>query len=382
MSAAAASPEFVGRPGAVLERLHRLYPALIDLSLGRLQTLLARLDHPERRLPPVIHVAGTNGKGSTCASLRAIAESSRWRVHVGTSPHLVDIRERFRVAGSLVTEAALTATLEEIERVNGGAPITVFEVLTAAGFLLFSREPADLAVIEVGLGGRFDATNVLPPPAACVITAISMDHEAFLGDRIEQIAAEKAGIIKPGAVAILAEQPNDAAPELIRRAAEVDATVAREGMEFGVRGREIAVGGQLITLQGLGGTYDEIFLPLHGAHQAQNAACALAAVEAFFGAGGRTGPIDTDLVREAFAAVTSPGRLEPVRSAPTWPSWRTRTSTACSSCSSPPSTSWLSPRRRRPAASTSIPSPPRPSRCSVPTASRSSPGSTTPSRRR
>ena len=206
MNPAAASPEFTGRPGAVLERLHRLYPALIDLSLGRLQLLLGRLGNPERQLPPVIHVAGTNGKGSSCASLRAIAEASGWLVHVGTSPHLVDVTERFRIAGRLVSECALTRTLEEIERVNAGEAITVFEVLTAAGFLLFSRHPADLAVIEVGLGGRFDATNVVPPPAACIITAISMDHEAFLGDSIERIAGEKAGIIKPGVPVVTGQQ--------------------------------------------------------------------------------------------------------------------------------------------------------------------------------
>ena len=190
-------------------------------------------------------------------------------------------------------------------------------VATAAiAFSIFADAPVDTAVVEVGLGGTWDNTNVMDAEIA-VITPIGIDHTQYLGTTVQQIAAEKAGIIKPNAVAILAQQPNEAAPELIRRAAEVDATVAREGMEFGVRGREIAVGGQMISLQGLGGTYDQIYLPLHGAHQAQNAACALAAVEVFFGAGGRSGPIDNDLVREAFAAVSSPGRLEPVRSSPT-----------------------------------------------------------------
>lgn len=184
-------PEFTGRTGEVLQRLNHLYPALIDLSLGRLEGLLARLGHPERKLPPVIHVAGTNGKGSTCATLRAIAEAAGWRVHVMTSPHLVDVTERFRIAGHLVSEAELVATLEQIERVNDGAPITVFEVLTAAGFVLFARHPAELAIIEVGLGGRCDATNVLERPAACIVTAISRDHEAFLGDSLAAIAAEK-----------------------------------------------------------------------------------------------------------------------------------------------------------------------------------------------
>ena len=149
--------EFTGRTGVILERLNRLYPALIDLSLGRLEHLLQKLGNPQDHLPPVIHVAGTNGKGSTCATLRAIGEAAGWRVHVMTSPHLVHVTERFRVAGQLVDETVLTDVLEEIERVNEGAPITVFEVLTAAGFLLFSRTPADLAIIEVGLGGRCDA---------------------------------------------------------------------------------------------------------------------------------------------------------------------------------------------------------------------------------
>ncbi len=275
MSAAAASPEFVGRPGAVLERLHHLYPALIDLSLGRLQSLLTKLDHPERLLPPVIHVAGTNGKGSTCASLRAIAEASRWRVHVGTSPHLVDIRERFRIAGGLVSEVALTGALEEIERVNAGAPITVFEVLTAAGFLLFSRAPADLAVIEVGLGGRFDATNVVPPPAACVITAISMDHEAFLGDRIEQIAAEKAGIIKPGTPVISARQTAPVLAVLARAAADAGAPLLRRDHEWSIHPQP---GG--LRFADAHGALDLPQPSLLGAHQIENSGLAVAALRA------------------------------------------------------------------------------------------------------
>ncbi len=275
MSVAATSPEFVGRPGTVLERLNHLYPALIDLSLGRLQTLLARLGHPERRLPPVIHVAGTNGKGSTCASLRAVAEASGWRVHVGTSPHLVDIRERFRVAGSLVSEAALTDTLQEIERVNAGAPITVFEVLTAAGFLLFSRAAADLAVIEVGLGGRFDATNVLPPPAACVITAISMDHEAFLGDSIEQIAAEKAGIIKPGTPVVSARQTEPVLAVLADAAARAGASLLRRDRDWSIRRQP---GG--LRYADAHGSLDLPQPALLGAHQVENAGLAVAALRA------------------------------------------------------------------------------------------------------
>ena len=226
--------EFTGRTGEVLQRLNQLYPALIDLSLGRLEGLLARLGHPERKLPPVIHVAGTNGKGSTCATLRAIAEAAGWRVHVMTSPHLMDVTERFRIAGSLVSEAELVATLEEIERVNDGAPITVFEVLTAAGFVLFARHPAELAIIEVGLGGRCDATNVLEHPAACIVTAISRDHEAFLGDSLAAIAAEKAGIFKPGVPAVTGCQPAEVMQVLQAQAQAVGAPLARRGVEWSI----------------------------------------------------------------------------------------------------------------------------------------------------
>lgn len=269
------SPEFVGRTGAVLERLNRLYPALIDLSLGRLERLLVRLDHPERHLPPVIHVAGTNGKGSTCASLRAIAEASGWIVHVSTSPHLVDVTERFRVGGRLVSDLALTHVLEEIERVNAGDPITVFEVLTAAAFLLFSRDPADLAVIEVGLGGRHDASNVIPPPVACVITAISMDHEAFLGNSLEQIAGEKAGIIKPGSPVVVGHQPE-------RVLAVIADEALRAGAPLLVRDRDWSLrhGAEGLRYTDAGGTLDLPLPALPGAHQVENAGLAVAALRA------------------------------------------------------------------------------------------------------
>ena len=171
----------VGQSEAIIARLHTLYPKLIDLSLDRVLRLLHQLGDPQLRLPPVVHVAGTNGKGSTCAFLRAIGEAAGWRVHVTISPHLVELRERFRLAGELVGDELLARTLAEIEVVNAGAPITVFEALAAAGYLLFSRVPAELCVVEVGLGGRYDATNVVPQPAACAITSISMDHQEFLG---------------------------------------------------------------------------------------------------------------------------------------------------------------------------------------------------------
>jgi len=186
-----------GRAEAIIERLQGLYPKLIDLSLDRLERLLKQLGHPEQKLPPVLHVAGTNGKGSTCAFLRAMGEEAGLRVHVYTSPHLVRFNERIRLAGELVSDAALADILAEVEQVNDGAPITVFEVLVAAALLLFARVPADLCVVEVGLGGRADATNVIARPAACAITSISLDHRDMLGDTLVQIALEKAGIMKP-----------------------------------------------------------------------------------------------------------------------------------------------------------------------------------------
>ena len=268
-------PEFSGRTGAVLERLNGLYPALIDLSLGRLEALLRRLGNPERRLPPVIHVAGTNGKGSTCANLRAIAEACGWSVHVATSPHLVDVTERFRIAGALVSSSLLTQTLEEIEQANAGQPITVFEVLTAAGFVLFSRSAADLAVIEVGLGGRHDATNVVPAPAACIISAISMDHEAFLGDSLELIAGEKAGIIKPGVPVVTGFQPKPA-----HRV--VAAEAARKGAPLLTRGRDwqIEPTADGLRYQDGQGRLDLPRPGLEGGHQVENAGLAVAALRA------------------------------------------------------------------------------------------------------
>ncbi|MBC7433448.1 MAG: bifunctional folylpolyglutamate synthase/dihydrofolate synthase, partial [Rubritepida sp.] len=171
-----------GRSAPVIERLHALHPRLIDLSLGRLQALLAKLGHPQRRLPPVIHVAGTNGKGSTCAFLRGVVEAAGQRAHVYTSPHLVHFHERIRLAGALVGDDALTDALEATEAANAGAAISVFEVITAAALLLFSRVPADALILEVGLGGRFDATNVVEQPVVTAITSISMDHMDLLGD--------------------------------------------------------------------------------------------------------------------------------------------------------------------------------------------------------
>ncbi len=288
-----------GRVEAIVARLHALHPRLIDLSLHRLEALLARLGHPERRLPPVIHVAGTNGKGSVCAVLRAIAEAAGQRVHVYTSPHLVRFNERFRLAGALVDDAALEATLAEAEAVNAGAPITVFEMITAAGFMLFARVPADLLVLEVGLGGRFDATNVVPTKAAAAITSISLDHREFLGETLAAIGSEKAGIIAPGAPAVTGAQ----APEVL---AVLDAAAAAVGTALAARGREWEV---TPAVDGFGYRDAAGTLPLPppgllGRHQIDNAAIAIATLRA-----ARLGIPDAAMA-EGVARATWPARLQ------------------------------------------------------------------------
>ncbi|WP_158933091.1 folylpolyglutamate synthase/dihydrofolate synthase family protein [Acidisphaera sp. S103] len=218
----------------IAARLERLHPRLIDLSLDRLRVLLGRLNHPERRLPRIIHVAGTNGKGSTCAFIRAMAEAAGQRVHVYTSPHLVRFNERIRVAGELVTDDRLIAAMEYIERVNDNAPITVFEVITATAFHLFAETPADLCVLEVGLGGRGDATNVIDPPSACAITSISLDHRELLGPTVEIIAKEKAGIIKTGVPVAIGAQPDDVRRILLDHAATLGAPAKLRGRDWDI----------------------------------------------------------------------------------------------------------------------------------------------------
>ena len=264
-----------GRFDAIVERLHRLHPRMIDLSLERLERLLAALGHPERQLPPVIHVAGTNGKGSTCAFLRAMGEAAGMRVHVYTSPHLVRFNERIRLAGALVDDAALADALEQVERVNDGASITVFEVITAVAFVLFARVPADLCVLEVGLGGRLDATNVIPPPAAGAITSISVDHRDWLGDTLPLIAAEKAGIIKPGLPVATGLQR----PDVL---AVIQAAADAAGGRLLARGRdwmaEATPGG--LRFADAAGALDLPPPALPGPHQIDNAGIALAALRA------------------------------------------------------------------------------------------------------
>ncbi|WP_027285383.1 bifunctional folylpolyglutamate synthase/dihydrofolate synthase [Rubritepida flocculans] len=284
------------RAEPLIERLHALHPKLIDLSLGRMEALLAKLGHPERRLPPVLHVAGTNGKGSTCAFLRAICEAAGRRAHVYTSPHLVRFHERIRLAGELVSDDALTDALAEVERVNAGAPITVFEITTAVALLLFSRVPADVLVLEVGLGGRFDATNVIARPAATAITSISMDHMEFLGDSLAKIAFEKAGILKPGVPCATGAQRPEALAVIAARAAELGAPLLARGREWEVEGGVFRDARGAIALPPPG---------LPGAHQPDNAGIAIAALRAW-----NPPWLSEEAIRRGVAGAVWPARLQ------------------------------------------------------------------------
>ncbi|HZL41486.1 MAG TPA: folylpolyglutamate synthase/dihydrofolate synthase family protein [Pseudolabrys sp.] len=262
---------------AILARLTALHPKRIDLSLDRVQRLLAALDHPEQKLPPVIHVAGTNGKGSTIAFMRAVLEAADKRVHVYSSPHLVRFNERYRLGaeGKLVSDDELSAALEECERANVGAPITVFEITTAVGMLLFARHPADVLLLEVGLGGRLDATNVVDNPLATIITRVAIDHTDFLGDTLDKIATEKAGILKRGTPAIIAAQARDALAAIERQAAKVSAPLKIAGEDWTAteeRGR--------LVYQDEAGLLDLPAPKLYGRHQFENAGLAIAALRA------------------------------------------------------------------------------------------------------
>jgi dihydrofolate synthase/folylpolyglutamate synthase len=351
---------------AVLRRLREVEKKIfarrpehsIKPSLDRIAALVTLLGDPQRACP-VIHLTGTNGKTSTARMTEALLRSMGLRTGLFTSPHLSSVTERIRIDGEPLSPERFVAVYDDIapylDWVDRRQPFAMsfFEVLTGMAFAAFADAPVDVAVLEVGMGGTWDATNVADG-AVAVITPVSLDHTQYLGSTVEEIAAEKAGIIKPGAAAVLGRQPPGAARVLLRRAAEAGASVAREGAEFGVASRDLAVGGQLLTLRGLGGTYPGVLLPLFGPHQASNAACALAAVEAFRGAGGLARaevagggggavvagavvagaggagaaggeqaargagfrPLGEDLVRAAFAQVTSPGRLEVVRRHP------------------------------------------------------------------
>jgi dihydrofolate synthase / folylpolyglutamate synthase len=306
---------------AEIEMTARWGEGRIHPTKDRIEALLQVLGEPQRTYRS-IHLTGTNGKTTTARIIDALLTGFGVRTGRFTSPHLSRITERIALSGEPVSAAVFADAYDELlpylplvdEKFD--TKLSFFEVVTALGFMIFADAPVDVAIVEVGLGGEWDATNVMDADIA-VVAPIDVDHAALLGDTVAEIAREKAGIIKPNATAILAAQPAPAAAELLRRAADTDAAVAREGLEFGVLDRRIAVGGQLLDLQGLGGRYDEVFLPLHGAHLAQNAVLALAAVEAFLGADAASGPLDVDAVRAAFAEVRSPGRLETIRSAPT-----------------------------------------------------------------
>ena len=259
----------------IAARLERLHPRLIDLSLDRLRTLLERLGSPERKLPPIIHVAGTNGKGSTCAFIRAMAEAAGLRVHVYTSPHLVRFNERIRLAGTLVSDEQLLTAMERIERINGNAPITVFEVITATAFDLFAAMPADLCVLEVGLGGRGDATNVIAAPAACAITSISIDHRELLGPSVDIIAAEKAGIMKPGVPVAIGAQPEDVRRILLDHAASLGTPVRLRGRDW-----DIEPSARGVRYSDTSGTIEAPMPSLPGLFQQDNAGIAITALRA------------------------------------------------------------------------------------------------------
>ncbi|MEM9063720.1 MAG: folylpolyglutamate synthase/dihydrofolate synthase family protein [Pseudomonadota bacterium] len=259
----------------VLERLLALHPKKIDLVLDRVWRLLSAVGNPELSLPPVVHIAGTNGKGSTQAMIRAGLEAAGNRVHAYTSPHLVRFHERIRLSGTLIDEDELSALLEDCETANGGEPITFFEITTVAALLAFARHEADYTLLEVGLGGRLDATNVVEKPELCVITPVSLDHQQFLGETIEQIAAEKAGILKPGVPCIVAAQTDAARDVIEARAAEVGAPLSISGQDWTVHTEH----GRLVY-QDERGLLDLDPPVLPGAHQIQNAGTAIAALRA------------------------------------------------------------------------------------------------------
>ncbi len=287
----------------IMDRLLALHPKEIDLSLGRMERLLEALGRPQDRVPPVIHIAGTNGKGSVTATLRSILEASGKRCHVYTSPHLVSFNERIRLGstGRYVTDELLYDALFRCEEANGGAEITFFEITTAAAFLLFSEQPADILLLEVGLGGRLDATNVIDTPLATVITPVSMDHEKFLGGDLESIAAEKAGIIKPQVPVVSSAQGNEALRVLERTAARSRSLLQVYGQDF--------VGQPDQGRMSFQNEQELIDLPmpaLKGAHQIENVCIALAALKV-----AQLWP-GADVVANGLKSVNWPGRLQPI----------------------------------------------------------------------
>jgi dihydrofolate synthase/folylpolyglutamate synthase len=306
-------PEYVEAEQALLRR----WPETrLEPSLERIGKLVDLLGNPQTNYP-VLQITGTNGKSSTARMIDALLRSMGLRTGRFTSPHLQSMTERISIDGDQLSfedfarlYAEVSPYADVVDR-SSAHPLSFFELMTGMAYAAFADAPVDAAVLEVGMGGSWDATSVVDAQVA-VVTPVAVDHEQYLGDTPELIATEKAGIIKPGAMAVLAEQTPEASRVLVERVVEVGATLAREGVDFGVSSRVPALGGQSLVLQGLGREYDEVFLPLFGEHQARNAALALAAVEGF--AGGVD--LDPDVIREGFADVTSPGRLEVARRSP------------------------------------------------------------------
>ncbi len=295
----------------------------VEPTLERISAVMHLMGDPQRTFP-VIHLTGTNGKTSTTRMIETLCREHGLTTGRFTSPHLHSIRERIAIAGEPISAERLVEVYDEvlpfIELIDarsaeaGSTQMTFFEVFVVLAYAAFADAPVDVAVVEVGMGGGWDATNVADGSVA-VITPIAIDHTHFLGTRVEDIAHEKSGIIKAGAIAVCSIQGPEVAAILSERAAEVGARIAQEAVDFGVIAREVAVGGQLLAFRGLAGEYRDVFLPLHGEHQASNAAAALAAVEAFLGGGEQ--PLDPEVVRDGFAKANSPGRLEIVRRSPT-----------------------------------------------------------------
>ena len=292
----------------------------LDPTLDRIEALTVLLGDPQRAYP-VIHLTGTNGKTSTSRMIDTLLRAVGLRTGRFTSPHVESMTERISVDGEPLTEEAFVQAYNDIapylalverDPAQSGIPLSFFEAVVGMAFATFADAPVDVAVVEVGMGGTWDATNVADATVA-VVGPVSVDHARYLGDRPQDVAREKAGIIKPGSIVVTAEQQPEVAAVLAERATEVGARVLVEGTDFGVAHRVPAVGGQMLALRSLRGEYEEVFLPLYGAHQAQNAALALATVESVAG----EDPLDAELVREAFAQVTSPGRLEVIRRSPT-----------------------------------------------------------------
>lgn len=291
----------------------------LDPDIARMTDLMDVLGSPQLSYPS-IHVAGTNGKTSTTRIIDALLRAFGLRTGRYTSPHLTSVHERIALDGAPISAEFFERTYDEIAPflafvdTRHEQRVTYFEALTAMGLAAFADAPVDVGVIEVGLGGRWDATNVLAA-GTCVLTPIGLDHTELLGHTLSSVAGEKAGIIHEGARVVSGVQALESAEVIVRRVAETGAELAVEGVHFGVAERSVALGGQALTIQGIAGTYDDLFLPLHGAHQASNAACAVAAVESFLG--GASAALDVDAVREGLLAADSPGRLEVVRRGPT-----------------------------------------------------------------